>query len=296
LKRALKSAEIEVRFQAAMALSYLGEADGLDVLAHCAEHEPAFRWHSLAALTSMSDVKAGMALSKLLHVASTEARYGAFCALKKRSPNDPLVRGQFLAKEFSLHVIPSSATPMLHLSRATSPEIVVFGEGQKLKDDLLFLQSGLTVKGIGDNQIEITKYFPEGGMVRKTTSTSVAEVVRELAAAGCGYSTLVEFFREAKQKSTLDSRLAVNALPRLGRERLSSDWSDNSEEESTTSTYASDDVPAMFGHADVEDRTLQRDDVAQLDGKSNHNDDSGNNKPSFFGKLNQTFTKNKNDE
>ncbi|MEZ6092984.1 MAG: flagellar basal body P-ring protein FlgI [Pirellulaceae bacterium] len=287
LKRALKHSDLEVQFHSAVSLAYLGEADGLDVLERCAADEPAFRWHALAALASLSDVRADAALERLVDVKSSEARYGAYHALRKKRPNDPLVRGEVLPGDFMLNVVPSDSDPMIHIARAEKAEVVLFGDDQSVSDDLLFVQSGLTVKGDGNGSVEVVRYLPGSKEIRKKTSTQTSDVVRALALAGCNYSDIVSFFRETKSTNQIDSRLAVNALPKLGRERLGSEWADGNEESERVA-----EVPAMYGGAKVAEREIKRDDVAQLGGKEMKilpDKKSG----SIFGKMTQTFTKNK---
>src|SRR5690606_8064246 len=99
LKKALALNDPEVRFYAAEALAYLDEPDCTKALRDAAELEPAFRWHAITALASMDDLSAYEALNGLLHVNSAETRYGAFRALRKRNPNDPLLKGTAFHQE-----------------------------------------------------------------------------------------------------------------------------------------------------------------------------------------------------
>jgi len=217
LNRALKSENLEVKFQAAQALAYMGEINGIEHLRFVAETEPAFRWHALTALASLKQSEAGTALAELLHVPSAETRYGAFDALRTRSASDPLVAGQWIG-DFFLHRVPSpTKEPMLHFSRRQRPEIVVFGDHQTVGHDFLYVESGLTVKAIDDGKVSITRYSSTGKEERKVCSNRVADLTVTLAKSGMGYGDLLKMFRFAKNNQTLNSRLAVNATPRLGR-------------------------------------------------------------------------------
>lgn len=253
LKRAIRHHDSEVKFHAAQALCYLGETDGISVLEDLAASEPAFRWHSLTALASMDDIEAGVSLSNLMNSESAETRYGAFRAMRARSPNDLLVRGE--AKEdFFFHVVPCISKPMLHFSRSQRPEIVCFGEEQKVIDDFLFVKTGLTVKGIGDEKIRVTK-FTRDGEVRKVCSTKIPDLIDALTEVGCDYTTLVGMFRQAKKNGNLDSRLVVNAVPKIKTGRI--DGSDEHPMEQSDK-YVAGPIPELFRSGNNAERQLRR--------------------------------------
>lgn len=217
LKRALRHHDLEVQFHAAQALAYSGQADGVEALKRAAKEEPAFRWNALTALSSLDDISASLALSDLLHVQSAETRYGSFRALRAQSPGDPLVDGDWLAGDFYLHEIPSEAEPMLHFSRSKRPEIVVFGDHQTVSDDFLHVETGLTVRANGNGTVSITFYSAEFEEEKKICSTRVGDVIRTLAKMGYGYGSQLKMLRSAKQSDMLNTRLVVNAVPKLGR-------------------------------------------------------------------------------
>jgi len=216
LKRALRHQDFEVKFPAAEALAYMGVSDGVQDLEFAAENEPAFRWHALMALTSLNSIDAREALVRLLHVNSIETRYGAFRALQTRSPEDMAVEGKWLADDFYYHVVPSTAPPVLHFSKSKRPEIVVFGENQTVSDNFLHVEPGLTVRGIGNGKVEIVRYSVDNGPIRKACSTQIAELIPTVASVGVDYSTLLSMFRDGKQNKLIDTRLVVNAVPRIG--------------------------------------------------------------------------------
>ena len=92
LKLALKSKDPEVRYNAAVALTYLGDGAGLDVLEDAARNQYAFRIFALAAMASFEDPEVYVKLRGLLDADSAETRYGAFRALTTLNANDPFVR------------------------------------------------------------------------------------------------------------------------------------------------------------------------------------------------------------
>ena len=243
LKRALRHHDLEVQFHAAQALAYSGQADGVDALKQAAKEEPAFRWNALTALSALDDVSASIALADLLHVQSAETRYGAFRALRAQSPSDPLVHGDWLAGDFYLHELASETDPMLHFSRSKRPEIVVFGDQQTVSDDFLHVETGLTVRANGNGTVSVTVYSAEFDEEKKTCSTRVGDLIRTLAKLGYGYGSQLKMLRAAKQSDMLNTRLVVNAVPKLGR-TYSPDGDEVPPEESKK--YITGALPEMF--------------------------------------------------
>lgn len=217
LRRALQHHDPEVKFYVAQALAYMDEADGVPVLKAAAMEEPAFRWHALTALASLKHASARGALESLTNVESAETRYGAFRAMMARSPKDPLVRGQWLVDDFHFHVVPSTAAPMLHISRSKRPEIVLFGSTQSVTDDFLYVETGLTIQGIGNDRLRITRYIPSEGEFTKTCSTEIREMIETLTDVGVDYTTFIKMFRDAAKTKTLNTRFVINAVPTIGR-------------------------------------------------------------------------------
>lgn len=217
LRRALQHHDPEVKFYVAQALAYMDEADGVDVLKAAALNEPAFRWHALTALASIEQSPARAALEELTDVESAETRYGAFRALMARSPEDPLIRGRWLSDDFYFHVIPGTAKPMLHISRSKRPEIVLFGANQTVADNFLHVESGLTVQGIGEDRVRVTRYIPSRGEFSKTCSTEIRDLIETLSDVGVDYTTFINMFRSAAKNKTLNTRFVVNAVPEIGR-------------------------------------------------------------------------------
>ena len=57
------------------------------------------------------------------------------------------------------------------------------------------------------------------GEVRKVCSTKIPDLVEAMCYLGCDYSTMVSMFREAQRDGRLNTRLVVNAVPRIGNQR-----------------------------------------------------------------------------
>ena len=249
LRQALQNPDFEVRFYVSESLAYIGESDGINNLKIAAESEPAFRWHALAALASINNAESKTALKWLLDVESAVTRYGAFKALKACSPDDPKIRGTLLSDEFYFHYIPSDASSMIHFARSKRPEIVVFGN-DRVAEDFIFVQAGLTVRAIDRDRVRIVRYDPIDGEVRLTSSSSITELIKTLTRFKIDYSTLLELCREADGSDTLNSRLVINAAPRVGSKSMKDSVSQNNE---LSDKYISSDIPGLF--ADQVDST-----------------------------------------
>ncbi len=215
LKRGLRSEHFEVQFHAAQALAYMGDSAGVPALQKAAENEQAFRWHALTALGSLRDSSSERALVALFNAESSEARYGAFNALRDSMPGSPMADGEYVGKEFMLHTVPSTTRPMIHVSRKSVPEIVIFNGEQHFGSQLLYVESGLTIKSIGDGKVQLQRYMPGGSDRKLVCSTLVSDVIRNAVRMGLDYTDTIRLLKDARQTGALNSQLVVNALPKL---------------------------------------------------------------------------------
>ncbi len=217
LKRALQNDDTEVRFYAAESLAYLDEPEGSDILKQAAEKLPDYRWHALTALTSSEELNAGSALSDLLHTDNAECRYGAFRAMLARSPQDPMMAGDWLPGEFFLHVVPSTGSTMIHFSMQDRAEIVVFGGNVPVAENFIYIENGLTIQAKSGDSVELIKYLPGEGETKLKCTNSVAEVIRSMAKLGCGYATMLAMCKDAQKAQTLNCRMVINRVPKSER-------------------------------------------------------------------------------
>ena len=217
LRQGLTSPSGEVRFYASEALAYLDQADAAQHLAD-AVSEPAFRSRALNALAAMSSVEAHDELTELLHVASSETRYGAFRALQNMNPRDPLLGHEALGGEIYLHQVASKGEPLVHFTRSRRPEVVLFGADQPIETPLLVLiGKKLIVKSENSSRIRVTRYTPGGDDVTRVCRPTVNELVRTLVEIEASYPEVVQTLHEARSQGCLMSRLAFDAIPKTGR-------------------------------------------------------------------------------
>lgn len=218
LLRVLGDPDPEVRFYAAEALAYLDIREAAAALAVAARSEPAFRWHALTALSAMDHVDAYDALVDLTHVDSVETRYGAFRALRKRNPNDPLIKGEFMETKFFYHVIATVGPPMVHISRSRQPEIVLFGHETTIEPPaFLYAGKNILLRGLKTGEIRVTRYSAGMDAEAVVCSNRLDDVIRTIVAQGGEYSDLLQFIHEARDKGYLDCKVVVDALANPNR-------------------------------------------------------------------------------
>lgn len=215
LKTGLVSDNIEIRFRTAEALAYLGQPEAAPVLSTVAREEPAFRVFALAALGVMRDsYEAPDALKALLNVPSVETRYGAFRMLSEMHRIDT----EYLGEQFHYSVLPSSQEPMIHVTKSRRPELVLFGEDQKILTPCL-IKAGprIRIYSDGGNEISISRYGQNQLDQKRIVENQVDKVVRAIVDLDGTYPDVVQFLQEAKAKGLLLSRFEIDALPDAGR-------------------------------------------------------------------------------
>ena len=217
LLRSLQNRQLPIRFYAAQALAYIGKDDGVSVLREAVITEPAFRWQALTALATLDNGQSEQALIGLLGENNDETRYGAFRALRLQNPSHPVVQSQWLADDHHLSIIDNQSEPLLHFARRERAEILIFNNSQTFSDKLLYVESGLTVKSNGDGTVSVATYRADDTS-KTVCSDRVSDVFQTIAQSGHGYSTLLRLSRQASKEGTLNSRLAIDAMPKVGRQ------------------------------------------------------------------------------
>lgn len=234
LRKAITSSDPEIRFYAAEALAYLDDSDATDALSEAARNERAFRWRAMLALAVMDQYASQQALVELMNASSAETRYGAFRALRAHDARDPLVRGEILNDEFALHMVSTTGDAMIHISRSKRPEIVIFGERQKLEaPSFVFAGKRILIKRHNEQTVKVSCFGLNGEDQQQVCSTDLSDVIRTIAKLGGGYADVIQALEEAKSKGFLAARLEVDALPRGGRLYHREDHKDSAHDDST---------------------------------------------------------------
>jgi hypothetical protein len=196
----------------------MDDGDAIKTLYEAARAERAFRWRAMLGLAVLDQFSSQEALLDLVNSPSAETRYGAFRALRARDARDPVVRGETLNDEYALHVISSSGEPMIHISRSKRPEIVLFGQGQRLEaPSFLFAGKHILIKRNNENTVVVKRFDTSGEDRQEICSTDLPDVIRTIAKLGGSYADVMRAIEEAKSKGLLAARVEIDALPRPGR-------------------------------------------------------------------------------
>lgn len=223
LLAALGSSNPEIRFYAAEALAYLDCVEAVEPLVELSREQPAFRYHTLQALAGMEEERrAAEGLRKLLDENSTETRFGAFDAIRRREDRNRILTGIRLgesAQTVNLFEVPSKGGPLVAVSLRRSPDLVVFAGPIPIKPpEYLFCGCGILIVAKGQDGLQISRILPG----RDDTHTTVPATVRGLASGivhvGGSYADIVEALRMAKEKGHLSAPLAIDVLPQPLRE------------------------------------------------------------------------------
>jgi hypothetical protein len=134
--------------------------------------------------------------------------------------SDPQVRPMLLGPdEFSVHLVDSNASPMIHLSRNFRREVVLFQPRQQFVPPMT-MQVGehLTVTAsAGTNEVHLYSSRPGSQGVReerRIATTNVVDVIEKASELGATYPDIVDLLMQAYASNNLSSRLEINALPR----------------------------------------------------------------------------------
>ena len=145
--------------------------------------------------------------------------------MKIRNPNDPTIKGELLDKRFRYHAIATSGEPLIHVTRTRMPEIVVFGHEQRVKPPTsgLFAGKRIMVVGLENGDLKLGRFAPGAETVYETCPPTLDLMIRSLVKLGAGYSEVIQCLQEAQQAGCLESRVAVEAVPRPDRKYYKSD-------------------------------------------------------------------------
>lgn len=219
LRTGLKHPSPEVRFNSAMALTYLNEPDGLRTLAEAARNEPAFRVFALAALAASEEPEVSLLLRELLHEPSAETRYGAWRALTTVDRRDPIVADLSVSDEFKFHVLKTNGPPLIHLTNRKKAEIVIFGSEQRFETPIA-LRAGndiLITAAEGADLVTVSRYEVGKPDRRKQVSTRVADVIQAVAEFEATYPDIAQMLAQADKQHNVQGEIALDSVPQSGR-------------------------------------------------------------------------------
>ncbi len=229
LRIGLESPSPWVQFAAAEALAYLGQTEGATKLAQLAEDHPALRAHCLKALASMDDAAGTDRLVEMMASGDAELRQGAFIALRLADERHPALNGVLMNRSYWLHKVAPEGPAAVHLSSAGRSEIVLFGDGVKLRGPVAPIAVGgeFTVSvPPGETYAKVTrvvKTAAAGAEVKEARCVpNLASVLNTVTSLGGGYAEAIEFIRKADRVEALGGKLVIDAIPReFGIQQLS---------------------------------------------------------------------------
>ncbi len=217
LTESLTTSNPELKYYAAEALAYLDRVESIAPLEESIRNVAAFRHPGLAALQGMESHEALAALKRLMDQSSLETRYGAFCAIRRRSDGKTSLGGKSIGTALKLYRIASQGSPAVVISTRETPEIVLFGNVSSLEiPDFLFGSDGLLLKPdtSQSGQIHISRFQAGQADKRVTVSGGVDAVIAGIVAVGGGYGDVVNTLRNAKAAGFLRDQLALDPLPK----------------------------------------------------------------------------------
>jgi hypothetical protein len=208
-----------VRFAAAEALAYLGQTDGAEELARLAEEHPAVRAQCLKALASIDDGVSTDRLVELMARPDPGLRYGSFVALRLTDDRNPEVAGQLVNNSYWLHRVAPGSPGMVHLTADRRSEIVLFGDGLKLRGPFtLWVGSEFAVvMSATEPEVKVSRVVRvkgEAEVKELRCRPDLADVLVTLAKLGGGHGEAVELLMRADRAQVLSVALTSDALPR----------------------------------------------------------------------------------
>lgn len=228
LRSALKNPNLECRFHAAVALAYLEDASGLEVLAEAAWTNRALRVFAFAALATIDESETHMVLRDLMSAQvddsgytfdSAETRYGAFRSLWTMDRHDPFIDGEILNGDYALHVLNTQGSPMIHLTHHKRAEVVLFGTNQEFQLPMAVSAGNhiLVTAAPGSKTVTVSRYEVGKDDLRREVSPRVAEVIRTCAEFGANYPDIAQLLLQAKKRHNVPGRVEIDQMPRAGR-------------------------------------------------------------------------------
>ena len=249
LRAALGSPDETVRFFAAEALAYLNDSEGdaAKVLAETAKSKPEYRSFALKAMAATDQSASLLKLRSLMAEPEFELRYGAFDALRTLDPTDPFLgkvqvlddlpapeadvemamqitsaiskkKANRREEPFSLYVVDCEGPPMIHVTRNTRCELVIFGKSQKVLTPLVLGAGGPLLLNASDGSDEvqisrITERTLDAPRTRLTSSLDVADMVRQMANIGASYPEVATLLGAASVQKNLPGPYVIDAIP-----------------------------------------------------------------------------------
>lgn len=228
LRSGMASSDPDVRFHSAISVAYMNPIkdrnDAANILADLARDHKKLRPAALAVLGTClkSSFQADNRLREFLASDDNELRYGAFRALWTRNPRDYMIQGENMNDQFSYHALNCGGPPMIHLTRAKRPEIVLFTKDNIFMQGEFNIEAGSRITVRSDQSEVIVKKYNTGVDDQRIVSYRLDEVIRAIVDVGGSYPDMINFLCKAQEQNHLlaysgqklwNCPLAIDALP-----------------------------------------------------------------------------------
>lgn len=214
----LTSADEQVRWHAAQTLAYLDRAEAIPILERAIAESPATRREALIALEGLREPTVIDAYRRLLDSPSLEARYGAFCSLRRRNDGKRTLSASPL-NSFTVYTVPSAAPATVVVSLREAPEIVLFGELTPLRLQTSIIgPAGLVVTTQSPESspeaetLKISRFEPGKKDRRTLVDNTIAGLAKGITEVGGGYGDVIAVLREIKSRGELPEQLAIDPI------------------------------------------------------------------------------------
>ena len=131
----------------------------------------------------------------------------------KIDPTAPLIRGERLGDACSLHVVDVAGPPLVHCTRSTRPEIVLFGTEHAIDSGLRAEAGSSIVVVVEAGRATINRFVAGEADQVVEVDARVEPVARAIIQVGGTYPDVVQFLQQASAGRCLSSRLAFDAVP-----------------------------------------------------------------------------------
>jgi hypothetical protein len=245
LRQGLTDAHPLVRFASAEAITYLGDASGVDQLAKLATQHPLLAGNCLTALSCLDEPNCRRRLDELLSEDSEELRTGAFAALRGLAENDlpepglktawgdPVreclhkqLNGELLGGSFWLHRVAAKSQRLVCFSADTRAEVVLFGDPIALSAPIRTLagqEYALTFEP-GSERCTVSRISATLGKRQTKCAPVLEDIIRTMATLGADYPDVVDLIRKVDERGCLNCKARLYAAAPDATPQMLAEW------------------------------------------------------------------------
>ncbi|NLF30341.1 MAG: hypothetical protein GX591_05565 [Planctomycetes bacterium] len=180
IREVYASADPEAAYYAARAGARLGDATAVEVLAACARGPSPHRLEAIAELGRATALLAEDTLRNLLNDSDAIVRIAAYEAIEDGRVHGGIERIDVDGR-FSLHIVPSTAEPMIYATRTDTPRLVLFGDGLLVRRPIFFTTPDDLVTINANTDTDLLQVYRRVGAGKRLSETlTIAPDLRSL--------------------------------------------------------------------------------------------------------------------